>query len=278
MHFPSLSDTLAKQKKAERKSAGERASGDSKAVEKKVIEKLQFEMLQIQQGVWHRKARAILVFEGFDASGKGGCIRQVTESLDPRGAPVHPIGPPTPLEQGIHWLYRFWTKLPPPGTLATFDRSWYGRVLVERVEKLAPKPAWKRAYREIREFERMLTDDGVEVIKFFLAVSPQEQLKRFRERLENPVKRWKLTMADIEARHRWDDYVEAADDLLRLTHAPHAPWHVIPSDDKSWAQRRVLEIAAHHFRGHRKWLEATIQEERLGEKEVRKALKKLERA
>jgi AMP-polyphosphate phosphotransferase len=274
MNTPSLSQTLRWQKKAGGKDTEERAPRALKGR----IEGLQLQLLKIQQGVWHRKARAILVFEGFDASGKGGCIRQLTEGLDPRGALVYPIGPPTAIEQGTHWLSRFWKRLPAPGTLAIFDRSWYGRLLVERVEKLTPKPAWRRAYREIREFERMLTDDGVEIVKFFLAVSPEEQLRRFRERLENPAKRWKLTMADIQAREHWDDYIEAADDLLRLTRARHAPWHVIPSDDKSRAQRRVLEIAAHHFRDHRNWLEATSDETRLNSKEIHKALRKLEKA
>ena len=169
------------------------------AAQNEKMAKLQLEMLRIQQGVWHQKKRAIVVFEGFDAAGKGGAIQRLTEKLDPRGFQVHPIGPPNPGEQQKHWLYRFWKCLPATGTLAIFDRSWYGRVLVERVEHLIGKPQWKRAYHEIREFERMLTDDGIDLIKVFIAISKAEQLRRFEKRLEDPYKLWKLTMADIEA-------------------------------------------------------------------------------
>ena len=124
--------------------------------------KLQLELLRIQQGIFYGRKRAIVVLEGFDAAGKGGVIRRLTESIDPRGVTVHPIGPPDPQDQGRHWLYRFWTRLPKLGTIAIFDRSWYGRVLVERVDGLAPRKAWKRAYEEINQFEAMLVNDGIE--------------------------------------------------------------------------------------------------------------------
>lgn len=138
---------------------------------KKEIQKLQLKMLTIQQGIWHQKKRVIVVFEGFDASGKGGAIRRLTQVLDPRGVRVYPIGPPTEMEQKTHWLYRFWARLPEPGMMAFFDRSWYGRVLVERVENLTAKKDWKRGYSEINQFEKMLVDDGIELIKIYLSIS-----------------------------------------------------------------------------------------------------------
>jgi polyphosphate kinase 2 (PPK2 family) len=206
------------------------------------IENLQLKMLRIQQAYFHQRRRAIVVFEGWDASGKGGAIRRLTEHLDPRGVKVWPIGPPHPDEQGRHYLYRFWQRLPEPGTLAIFDRSWYGRVLVERVESLAPKEAWRRAYGEIVEFERMLTEDGVRVVKLFLDITRDEQLRRFAQRLKSPEKRWKLTDADLRSRALWPDYVRAAEEMFARTNRPHAHWHIVPANRKWFARTRVLEI------------------------------------
>lgn len=217
-------------------------SMDGKDEYEKRLSKLQKELLHIQQTYWHEKRRAIVLFEGWDAAGKGGCIRRLTEPLDPRGFHVWPISAPTPEDQGKHYLYRFWARLPAPGTFAIFDRSWYGRVLVERVEGFAKKAAWKRAYEEINEFERMLTEDGVRIIKIFLHISPDEQLARFRERLGNPHKRWKLTEEDLRNRGRWDDYVEAIEAMFDRTSTDHAPWNVVPADSKWLARIRVLEL------------------------------------
>jgi polyphosphate kinase 2 (PPK2 family) len=214
------------------------------------LKDLQLRMLRIEQGIFLSKKRAIIAFEGFDASGKGGCIRRLTEHLDPRGYKVYPIGPPLPDEQGRHWLYRFWTKLPVPGEIAIFDRTWYGRVLVERVDHLAPQEAWKRAYREIREFENMLVQDGIDLVKIFLATSKSEQLKRFKDRLTDPYKQWKFTESDLRARKKWNQYVLAVDDLLRETHTPHCPWNLIPADDKDFARAEVLKIVTHELHHH----------------------------
>jgi len=203
--------------------------------------KLQKELLRIQQTYWHEKRRAIILFEGWDAGGKGGAIRRMMEPLDPRGFHVWPISSPTAEEQSKHYLYRFWTKLPAAGTFAIFDRSWYGRVLVERVEKLATKEQWKRAYGEIVEFERLLTDDGVRIVKLFLHITPEEQLERFRERLNNPYKRWKLTEEDLRNRARWNDYVTATEAMFDRTSTPKAPWHAIPANSKWFARLQVLE-------------------------------------
>ncbi|WP_207460297.1 polyphosphate kinase [Azospirillum sp. SYSU D00513] len=205
------------------------------------LAKLQKELLHIQQTYWHEKRRAVIVFEGWDAGGKGGCIRRVTEPLDARGFHVWPISAPTAEEQGKHYLYRFWTRLPAPGTLAIFDRSWYGRVLVERVEGFASKEQWRRAYDEINQFEKMLTDDGVRIVKLFLHITPEEQLERFRERLTNPYKRWKLTEEDLRNRSRWDEYVAAVEDMFDHTSTPNAPWTAVPANAKWYARLNVLE-------------------------------------
>jgi polyphosphate kinase 2 (PPK2 family) len=239
------------------------------------IRTLQLEMLRIQQGLFHSKQRAILAFEGFDSSGKGGAIRALTETLDPRGVRVHPIGAPEPAEQSKHWLCRFWVALPEPGTLAIFDRTWYGRVLVERVDHLAHKRDWKRAYDEINQFEAMLVHDGIDVIKIFLAITKKEQRRRFEERLQNPYKQWKLTDGDLRARAKWSDYVRASDDLLARTDTKLCPWHVVPANDKERMHRRVLEIVTDRLSLHHGWIEREAQSDR--KKQIKKALRLLDR-
>lgn len=219
---------------------------------------LQEKMFRVQQGIWHQKSRGIILFEGFDAAGKGGAIRKLTELLDPRGVRVHPIGPPEAHEQGKHWLYRFWKALPAPGTIAVFDRSWYGRVLVERVDGFAPKEAWQRAFREINEFERMLKDDGILMAKVFLAVSKDEQLKRFEDRLKDPYKRWKISDSDIHARKKWNQYVKAVDDMFEQTDLSSSRWHIVPADDKDHARAEALKSVLHEFRSCSKWLEKNL--------------------
>ena len=209
------------------------------------LEELQETVSHIQQAYWHGKRRAVIVFEGWDAAGKGGAIRRMTEKLDPRGAHVWPIGAPSAEEQGRHYLWHFWQRLPTPGTFAIFDRSWYGRVLVERVEGFADEAAWRRAYDEINEFERLLADDGVRIVKLYLHISREEQLKRFRERLTNPYKRWKLTGEDLRNRARWTDYVEAVDEMVARTSTPQAPWHLVPADAKWYARVECLRIVVH---------------------------------
>ncbi|HEX9294942.1 MAG TPA: polyphosphate kinase, partial [Polyangiaceae bacterium] len=181
------------------------------------LEKGQHRLLRLQQRYYRDKRQAIIVFEGWDAAGKGGAIRRLTEKIDPRGIHVWPIGPPSPEEQGRHYLYRFWQKLPAAGTWAIFDRSWYGRVLVERVEKLCSKAEWKRAYGEIVDFEKMLVKDGVALVKLFLHISKKEQLRRFHERQQNPYKRWKISADDWRNRRKWSEYAVAIDDMFRET-------------------------------------------------------------
>jgi len=187
--------------------------------------------------------RVIVVFEGWDAAGKGGAIKRMTVDLEPRHYKVWPIGPPEDHEQGRHYLYRFWQRLPEPGTVAIFDRSWYGRVLVERVERLADKPAWSRAYGEINDFERMLADDGVRIVKLFLHVSAAEQRRRFEERIRDRYKRWKITAGDIRNYTHRRAYTTAIEEMLARTSTAAAPWTVIAADDKHYARVAALEHA-----------------------------------
>jgi len=206
------------------------------------LEKLQKKMLALQQTYFHEKRRAIIVFEGFDAAGKGGTIRRMVQMLDPRGVHVWPIAAPRADEQARHYLYRFWRRLPLPGSFAVFDRSWYGRVLVERVEGLCEPADWKRAYREIVSFERQLADDGVRIAKVFLHISPRVQLERFADRLEDPTKRWKLTQADLDAHLKRGAYEEAAEDMFARTDHAGARWRTVQADCK-WRAR--TEAIAH---------------------------------
>ncbi|MBY0429872.1 MAG: hypothetical protein K2Q10_01635, partial [Rhodospirillales bacterium] len=219
---------------------------ERKDYESKLTE-LQVMMLRVQQAYYHEKRRAIIVFEGWDASGKGGTIRRMVEQLDPRGCKVWPIAAPTPQEQGRHYLWRFWQRLPEPGTIALFDRSWYGRVLVERVEGYAGKSQWQRAYEEINEFERMLTDDGVRIIKLFLHITPEEQLERFAERLRNPYKRWKITEEDIRNREHWAEYRDAIEAMFDKTGTANAPWVAIPSNQKWYVRIKALKTVTAHL-------------------------------
>ncbi len=268
---PSLTRVLREQKAS---AAHGRTEERDEARDHLEIRALQLELLRIQQGLFHSRQRAILVFEGFDAAGKGGAIRRLTEALDPRGVRVHPIGPPDRADQEKHWLYRFWALLPPPGTIAIFDRSWYGRVLVERVDGLTPKKDW-RAFGEINELERMLTDDGIDVIKLFLAITKKEQRLRFQERMKDPYKQWKLTDGDLRARAHWSDYVDAADELLARTDTPRCPWHVVPADDKEAARKQVLKIVVRRGARLRGWIEEKAEEDR--KKQVKKAMRRLAR-
>ncbi|HUP57180.1 MAG TPA: polyphosphate kinase [Bdellovibrionota bacterium] len=245
----------------------------AKEPSEKDLEALQLRMLRIQQAIWHQKLRAVIVLEGFDASGKGGAIRAMTETLDPRSFRVHPVGPPSIEEKAGHWLQRFWLRLPRAGRIAIFDRSWYGRVLVERVEKLAPRKRLKEAYREINRFEEMLVDDGIDVVKIFLAVSRKEQLARFKARLEDPYKHWKLTPDDLRARARWDDYVEAVDRLLEETHTKGCPWTLVPSDNKEHARAEVLRTVTASLKHCESWIEE--QATRRNQRELKKALRSL---
>jgi polyphosphate kinase 2 (PPK2 family) len=182
----------------------------------------------------------VLLFEGWDAAGKGGAIQRVTEELDPRSYVVHAIAAPVGEDKIHHYLYRFWRRLPPRGQIAIFDRSWYGRVLVERVEGFARQDEWQRAYAEINEFERQLVEFGTIVCKFWVHISPEEQIRRFEERQSVPYKSWKLTDEDWRNREKWPLYEEATNEMLQRTSTPAAPWTIIESEDKRYGRVKVL--------------------------------------
>lgn len=208
----------------------------------RVLAARQADLRRLQLACMNRRERCVLIFEGWDAGGKGGAIRRMGAVLEPRAMAYWSIGPPRPRWHGRHYLERFWPRLPEPGNWAVFDRSWYGRVLVERVEQLAPDSAWQRAYREINDFERMLLDDGVRIAKLFMHISPQEQLNRFGKRLEKPEKRWKITVDDIRNWEKREAYEAAVTDMVRRTSTPRAPWHVIPADSKKYARVKAMEV------------------------------------
>jgi polyphosphate kinase 2 (PPK2 family) len=182
-----------------------------------------------------------VVFEGWDASGKGGAIKRLVAQLDPRHVTVAQFAAPTPREKRHHFLWRFWPALPGRGGMCVFDRSWYGRVLVERVEGFATEAEWKRAYGEIVSFEDGLCRDGMILVKLWMHISPEEQLRRFQEREKSELKRWKLTDEDWRNREKRPAYEKAVQEMLDQTDHELAPWHVIPGDSKALARVRVVE-------------------------------------
>lgn len=199
---------------------------------------------KLRQAYYFGGHRAVVVFEGYDAAGKGGAIRRMSAVMDPRGFKVWPIAAPSEHELKRHYLARFWEKLPEKGQIAVFDRSWYGRVLVERVEGYASEPEWMRAYDEINAFEKMLVDGGARLAKQFLVVDPEEQLERFRKRLKDPLKRWKLSTDDFRNRDNWDAYRRATEEMLEKTDTSHAPWTVISGNHKRHARVTALNAVA----------------------------------
>ncbi len=218
-----------------------------------IVERDKYEkrLLALQREVYRRQIenylggrRAIAVFEGWDSAGKGGAIKRLTALMDPRGLKVWPIAAPRDEEKRNHYLWRFWYRLPQKGEVAVFDRSWYGRVLVERVEGFAKDHEWRRAYDEINAFEKMLTDDGVRIAKFFLHIDRKTQLKRFEERETDPLKKYKLSPEDWRNRKKWNDYGDAIQDMLDRTHRPDAPWTLVAATDKKHARLVVLETCA----------------------------------
>ena len=217
---------------------------DNKAAYEKELKKLQKKLFELQVRYFLEKRRAVLVFEGWDASGKGGVIKRLTALMDPRGYKVWPIAAPKDAEARHHYLWRFVTRTPEIGEVCIFDRSWYGRVLVERVEGFCSPKAWNRAYDEINAFEGMLTDDGTVIQKFFLHIDKDTQLARFKEREKDPIKNFKIGPDDWRNRKKWNDYEVAIQDMLDRTHRPDAPWHLIPANDKRHARLTVLRTLA----------------------------------
>jgi len=204
------------------------------------VTRRQIQLRELGYQVYLQKRPVIIVFEGWDAAGKGGAIKRITEKLDPRGYVVYSISSPQGEDRTRHYLYRFWRRLPERGQIAIFDRSWYGRVLVERVEGFASEAEWKRAYREINSFERQLREFGVILVKFWIHISREEQLRRFEERKAIGYKAWKLTDEDWRNREKWEAYEEAVEQMLVKTSTATAPWALVEGNDKYWARTRVL--------------------------------------
>jgi AMP-polyphosphate phosphotransferase len=207
------------------------------------LTELQKTLQRIQQAYLGASNRAVIVLEGWDTAGKGALVRRLGWALNPRSFKVHTIAAPTEREKSLHYLQRFWERLPQHGQIVAFDRSWYGRVLVERVEGHATHAEWLRAYDEINDFERMLIDDETRLVKIFLHITPEEQLRRFRSRLSN-LKRWKLSFEDFRNRTRWEDYESAIEDMIHKTSTRRAPWHLIPANDKPFGRLAALRIIA----------------------------------
>ncbi|MBD1908798.1 polyphosphate:AMP phosphotransferase [Funiculus sociatus GB2-A5] len=204
----------------------------------------QVEMRKLQMKIHEAQVPVLVLFEGWDAAGKGGAIKRLTDALDPRSYIVHPFAAPTDEEKAHHYLWRFWRWLPTAGTIGIFDRSWYGRVLVERVEGFATEREWHRAYQEINEFEAQLTSAGYVLVKFWLHLSPEEQLKRFCDRQNDSFKQYKLTDEDWRNREKWSLYEVAVNQAIQRTSTPNAPWTIIAANDKYYARVKVIQSVA----------------------------------
>ena len=209
---------------------------------KKELDRLQERLGELHNTIYRKKIPVILCYEGWDAAGKGGNIRRVARPLDPRGFDVIPIASPEPHELNRQYLWRFWTRLPRSGHICIFDRTWYGRVMVERLEGFCKEDDWKRAYNEINEFERQLTDWGAVVLKFWIQIDQDTQLARFTDRQNTPEKQWKLTEEDWRNREKWPQYEEAINEMLQKTSTENAPWFIIESNDKKYARIKTLKI------------------------------------
>lgn len=209
---------------------------------KKELDILQDKLKKLHNELYHKKIPVIIAYEGWDAAGKGGNIKRIAGALDPRGYEVHPIASPEPAEKARHYLWRFWKRLPKDGHIAIFDRTWYGRVMVERLEGFCSENDWQRAYNEINEFEKELVDWNAVLIKFWVQIDKDTQLARFTDRQNTPEKQWKITDEDWRNREKWDQYEEAIDEMIQKTSTKFAPWYVLESNDKKYARIKALKI------------------------------------
>ncbi len=209
---------------------------------KRELKELQTKLGQLHNRLYRKRVPVIIAYEGWDAAGKGGNIKRLTGALDPRGYEVHPIASPEPHEKARHYLWRFWTRLPKDGHIAIFDRTWYGRVMVERLEGFCSENDWQRAYYEMNEFEQELHNWGAVILKFWVQIDKDTQLERFTERQNTPSKQWKITDEDWRNREKWDLYEQAVDEMLQKTSTTYAPWNILESVDKKYARIKALKI------------------------------------
>jgi len=212
----------------------------SKGEYKAVKPGLQRRLYDLQKACWDAKIPSIIVFEGWDAAGKGTAINLLTSRLDPRGFKLHPIQAPRTFETLLPWLWRFWLKIPNYGEMAIFDRSWYGRVLVERVEDLTPVQEWRKGYRDIVDFERTLADDGAVIMKFLLHISKKEQKRRFKKLERNPLKSWHVQPEDWEHHRKYNEYLVAYEEMLERTDTEWGPWTIVEATNKCWARVKIF--------------------------------------
>ena len=238
---------MGKDEKLERRRISLEALDQNKSVDQEDyrvrLKEYQLRLLNLQRALMESRHSVVVVVEGPDAAGKGGAIKRLVEKLDPRTFRVYSIVKPTQEEYSHHYLWRFWSKLPPYGQIAIFDRSWYGRVLVERVEGFASGAEWRRAYREINEFERILVEDGTAIIKVYFQITKDEQLGRFKRREADPLKHWKITEEDWRNRRKWDEHNEAAEEMFQHTGTPFADWTVVEANFKWYARLKLLKTA-----------------------------------
>ncbi len=213
---------------------------DRDTYEKK-LKQLQDRLSLLHSEIYAKRIPVVLAFEGWDAGGKGGAIKRLTRALDPRGYTVNPTSSPNDIERAHHYLWRFWTKMPKDGHIAIFDRTWYGRVMVERIEGFCSTQEWQRAFKEMNQMEQQLVNHGAVVIKFWMHIDKEEQERRFRERQENPEKQWKITDEDWRNREKWELYEQAVDEMLVRTSTVDAPWVIVEGNDKLYARIKVLE-------------------------------------
>jgi len=225
---------------------------------KRQLPDLQRRLYDLEKTCWDEKIPSIVIFSGWDAAGKGSAIATLTERLDPRGFKLHKTQAPRTYEQQRPWLWRFWLNIPSYGEMAIFDLSWYQRVLVERVEKLVPKRAWRRAYRDIVDFERMLADDGAVIVKLWMHISKKEQKKRFQALEKDPLESWRVAKQDWERHAKYDDYRQAAEEMFERTDSEWGPWTIVESTDRWYARRKIFQTLIQTF------------EERLGDKAPRR--------
>ena len=205
------------------------------------LKKLQKRLAELHSELYRLRIPVVIGFEGWDAGGKGGAIKRLTSNLDPRGYRVNPTAAPNDIEKVHHYLWRFWNSVPKAGHIAIFDRTWYGRGMVERIEGFCSEAEWRRAYQEINEMESHMANAGAVVLKFWLHIDKDEQERRFRERQANPAKQWKITDEDWRNREKWDQYEEAVNEMLIRTSTTYAPWIVVEGNDKRYARVKVLQ-------------------------------------
>jgi AMP-polyphosphate phosphotransferase len=234
---------------------------------KRLMPFLERRLFEVQKASWDAKIPVIILFEGWDAAGKGTSIQKLTSPIDPRGYKLYPIRAARTYEKKRPWLWRFWLKIPARGEWAIFDRSWYGRVMVERVENLVPESEWRRGYRDIIDFERALADDGTLIIKFFLHISKQEQKKRFNKLSKDPLTAWHVSAEDWEHHYHYDDWLRAYEEAFERTESEWGPWTIVEATDKRFTWVKIYQTIIAALEDRLDWPHATPDMNEIEEEE-----------